>query len=82
MGDGLAPDREFVDVENLVNYAVDRVPQLASEILGIQQPTKALPRGGQSFEIGDLSPSAQGVRSVTRCSLRAILQHKLANCLS
>jgi hypothetical protein len=46
---------QFVDVANLFQEVTDDVPQLAKNIGGIQQPRVAMP-GGESFDIGQLSP--------------------------
>src|SRR5262249_20288263 len=47
---------EFVDVSKLFQYAADRVPELARGIRlgGIQKPVIATPKGGASFEVGQL----------------------------
>ncbi len=45
---------EFVDVERLLHHAADHVPQIAKDIGGIQRPVVAMPRGGASFDIGQL----------------------------
>lgn len=46
---------DSVDVAKLVQYAADRVPQLARNIGGIQRPQVAAPQGS-SFAIGILGP--------------------------
>jgi len=46
---------EFVDVERLFGYAADSVPTLARDIGGIQRPTIATPRGGSSFDVGQMA---------------------------
>jgi WD40 repeat protein len=46
---------EFVDVSRWFDFAADRVPELAREIGGIQRPVVATPRGGASFDIGQLA---------------------------
>lgn len=46
-------DGGAVDVSRLFGYAADRVPELARNIGGIQQPMVAVP-GGTSFPIGQL----------------------------
>jgi WD40 repeat protein/uncharacterized caspase-like protein len=54
---GAALEREeFVDVSKLFQYAANRVPELARSVRlgGIQRPEIAVPRGGASFEIGQL----------------------------
>jgi hypothetical protein len=48
-------EEQFVDVEPLFSFATNRVPELAKCIGGIQQPVVASPRGGQSFDIGQLT---------------------------
>lgn len=48
----------FVDVGQLLSYAVDRVPTLARGIGGIQQPRLATPSGGESFDLGWLPAAA------------------------
>jgi WD40 repeat protein len=48
----------FVDVGQLLTYAVDRVPTLARGIGGIQQPRMATPSGGESFDLGWLPAAA------------------------
>ena len=52
-------DESFVDVSQLFNYAVERVPDLARDIGGIQEPRLAAPRGGRSFDIGQVTASEQ-----------------------
>lgn len=47
-------DRKFVDVVMLFQYAIDRVPHLAESIGGIQKPEMASPKGGASFDIGQV----------------------------
>ena len=48
-------DDKFADVNQLFQYAQDRVPVLASGIGGIQKPQVFSPNGSQSFDIGELS---------------------------
>lgn len=48
-------DDKFADVNQLFQYAQDRVPILASGIGGIQKPQVFSPNGSQSFDIGELS---------------------------
>lgn len=43
---------EYIDVERLLNYVVDAVPQLAKEIKGIQQPFYRAASEQRSFDIG------------------------------
>lgn len=44
---------EYVDVSKLFQYAADEVPQLATNVGGIQKPIVAAPRG-TSFDFGQL----------------------------
>ena len=46
-------DGEYVDVQNLFQYAADQVPQFAKGIGGVQQPIVAAP-SGTSFDVGQL----------------------------
>ena len=46
---------QFVDVSTLFSFAADRVPELARDVGGIQRPVIATPKGGTSFDIGQLS---------------------------
>ena len=48
-------EEEFIDIDRLFEYATDQVPQLAKDIGGIQRPVVATPRGGASFDIGQLA---------------------------
>lgn len=50
-------DGEFVDVLQLFEHAVERVPELAAYIGGIQKPILAVPYGGNSFDIGRVNDS-------------------------
>lgn len=50
-------DGEFVDVDLLFHSAQDRVPQLAKDIGGIQEPLVFSPTTSGSFDIGRLSES-------------------------
>nr|WP_320013994.1 caspase family protein [uncultured Desulfobacter sp.] len=47
-------ESQFVDVERLLHHAADHVPQIAKDIGGIQRPVVAMPRGGASFDFGQL----------------------------
>jgi len=49
-------DDKWVDVSRLFRHAEDTVPELARNIGGIQKPRIAVPRGGGSFDIGELLP--------------------------
>jgi len=48
-------ESQFVDVLRLFGFARDLVPQLAQGIGGIQKPVIASPKGGNSFDIGQLA---------------------------
>jgi WD40 repeat protein len=52
-------DDQFVDVASWFAHAVDRVPELARSIGGLQQPLLATPAGGHSFDIGTLDARAR-----------------------
>ncbi|MFN5169965.1 MAG: caspase domain-containing protein [Cyclobacteriaceae bacterium] len=47
-------EEKFVDVNQLFQYAKERVPTLAKGIGGIQSPQVFSPQGAQSFDIGEL----------------------------
>lgn len=47
-------ENEFVDIVKLFQFAMDKVPQLASGIGGIQKPEIRIPSGASSFDIGKL----------------------------
>jgi WD40 repeat protein len=47
-------ENDFVDVTTWFGFAVDEVPKLAKDLGGIQSPTPATPKGGASFDIGQL----------------------------
>jgi len=48
-------EERFINVSTLFNYAVESVPAMARDIGGIQQPIKAIPKGGVSFDFGELT---------------------------
>jgi hypothetical protein len=48
-------DEQLVDVNTLFGFATDKVPELVSDIGGIQRPVLAVPKGCASFDIGQLS---------------------------
>jgi WD40 repeat protein len=48
-------ESEFVDVLPLLNFARERVPQIAAGIGGIQEPKVFSPYGAESFDIGQVS---------------------------
>jgi uncharacterized caspase-like protein len=54
-GTAFLREGEFVDVQKLFARAVDRVPELAGDVGGVQQPRLAVPRGGESFDLGQLN---------------------------
>ncbi|MDQ1353209.1 MAG: hypothetical protein QG657_3515, partial [Acidobacteriota bacterium] len=55
MRGGALRENEFVDVITLFEYAADKVPELAIGIGGIQRPVIASPKGGASFDIGQVT---------------------------
>jgi len=70
-------DDEYVDVSKLFQFAADRVPELARGIGGIQRPVVASPRGGASFDIGQLGEAAKAkvpLRTVRPLVLRTNFQ--------
>jgi hypothetical protein len=48
-------DDEFIDISKLFQFSADQVPELAKDIGGIQRPLVAAPRGGTSFDIGQVT---------------------------
>lgn len=50
---------ELVDVSRLLNYVADTVPELATEIGGIQRPRIASPGMAENFTIGFLDTNAR-----------------------
>ncbi|MBB3697499.1 caspase family protein [Flammeovirga yaeyamensis] len=52
---GALNEGKFVDVQNLFTYAIDKVPELADDMQGEQQPEYRMPRGAGSFYIGELA---------------------------
>ena len=46
---------QFVDVSTLFAFTADNVPLLARDVGGIQRPVIAVPKGGSSFDIGQLT---------------------------
>lgn len=54
MKGGALRQEKFLDVSLLMQYSLDRVPSLASDIGGIQKPQVLSPKGAQSFDIGML----------------------------
>ena len=65
-------ENAFVDVGQLLTYAVDRVPALARGIGGIQQPRMATPAGGESFDMGWL-PAATDLAKIPIAEERPLL---------
>lgn len=49
-------NEEYVDVQKLLQYAVDQVPQMARGIGGIQQPLFRSPSDQRSYDIGKVTP--------------------------
>lgn len=49
-GPGLKED--VVDVSQLFQFARDEVPRVAEEVMTLQEPVLAMPRGGDSFSLG------------------------------
>ena len=52
-------ENTLVDVSTLLQYAADKVPELAVQIGGIQRPRIASPAFSESFSIGYLDKTAQ-----------------------
>jgi hypothetical protein len=52
---GALREEEYVDVERLFSFAVDRVPKLAAGVGGIQRPLVAAPRAGSGYDLGRLT---------------------------
>lgn len=52
-------ENQFADVESLFGYAVERVPQMAKNIGGIQQPRIITPDQSRSFDIGKFTAEEQ-----------------------
>lgn len=48
-------DNEFVDIVKLFQFAMDKVPQLASGIGGVQKPEIRIPSEASSFDVGKLT---------------------------
>ena len=51
---------EYVDVQTLLQYAVDEVPMLAKGFGGIQMPLFRSPSDQRSFDIGKVNPDIKG----------------------
>ena len=72
-------EEQFVDVDLLFAHAVDCVPELAKGIGGVQRPEIAIPKGGSSFAIGQVTAQdteAIPLRTARPLVLRASLQEK------
>lgn len=52
-------ERQYVDVLNLFNYAKEKVPELADQIGGIQEPMIFMPYGAESYDIGMVTPDVR-----------------------
>lgn len=48
-------DNEFVDIVKLFQFAMDKVPQLASGLGGIQKPEIRIPSEASSFDVGKMT---------------------------
>lgn len=48
-------DERYIDIIDLFNFASKKVPELASEIGGVQKPEVRVPNDLNSFDIGELS---------------------------
>jgi WD40 repeat protein len=73
-------EEQFVDVGTLFAHSVDQVPTLAAEIGGIQEPLLATPRGGRSFDIGQLAEEDRSripVATPKPFVLRAVFQDEV-----
>ncbi len=49
-------EKQYVDVMQLFQFSADKVPEFAEYVGGIQRPVIAAPRGGNSFDIGQVTP--------------------------
>jgi len=73
-------ENEFVDVVKLLAFSSDKVPELARNIGGIQRPLIAMPQGGASFDIGQLTTEDKAripLQSVRHLILRTSFQDQL-----
>ena len=52
-------NEEYVDIQKLLQYAVDEVPLLAKGIGGIQQPLYRSPGDQKSYDIGRMTPATK-----------------------
>ncbi|HEY8690097.1 MAG TPA: caspase family protein [Chitinophagaceae bacterium] len=52
-------NEEYVDIQKLLQYAVDEVPLLAKGIGGIQQPLYRSPGDQKSYDIGKMDPATK-----------------------
>ena len=48
-------ENEYVDIVKLFQFAMDKVPQLASGLGGIQKPEMRIPSAASSFDVGKMS---------------------------
>ncbi len=53
-------DERYIDIIDLFNFASKKVPELASEIGGVQKPEVRVPHDLNSFDIGELGPEERG----------------------
>ncbi len=59
-------EEKFVDVNQLFQYAQDRVPALVTGLGGVQTPQVFSPFGSQSFDIGQLSDTEKKAIPIAR----------------
>ena len=67
-------EQEFLDVSQLLDFATEEVEKLAKNLNGVQRPVKAVLRGGQTFDIGQLTAEDKAkipLRQVRPLVLRA-----------
>ncbi|MBN1139999.1 MAG: caspase family protein [Anaerolineae bacterium] len=74
MRGGALREDEFVDVARLFEFATDQVPRIAKGIGGIQRPLVAIPRGGASFDIGQLAETDRQQIPVLRQAIPLVLR--------
>ena len=68
-----------VMVGRLFDFAVEKVPELARDIGGVQRPVAAVPKGGQSFPLGVLTAADRErvpLRAARPLFLRSSLQEE------
>ena len=72
MRGGALKEGALVNVSKLFDYAIDRVPGLAKGIGGVQQPRLAIPKGGESFDVGYL-PTIEDREKIPLALERALI---------